>query len=144
MKKKIRFQFDNKVYTVNIEQVGNELIIENEGAIYHVSLIPEAGNEKKELQVATRSDLTVSLTPTEAKLQEGSKDEGNLLSPMTGIVEDVKVKKGTRVEKGQVVMVVEAMKMYVDIHAHRTGVVEEIYVKKGETVSLNQPLLLIK
>ncbi|RKY01060.1 MAG: hypothetical protein DRP54_04375 [Spirochaetes bacterium] len=66
------------------------------------------------------------------------------MSPMTGIVEDVKVKKGTRVEKGQVVMVVEAMKMYVDVHAHKTGVVEEIYVKKGETVSLNQPLLLIK
>ena len=143
MKKKIRFQFDNKLYTVNIEQIGNELIIENEGAIYHVSLIPES-REKTRRQVPTRADLNVSLTPTEAKVHGETKEEGHLLSPMTGVVEDVKVKEGSRVEKGQVVIVVEAMKMYVDVHAHRSGIVEEIYVKKGETVSLNQPLLMIK
>lgn len=144
MKKKIRFQFDNKLYTVSVEQIGNELIIENEGVIYHVSLIPESEESNKKKLVPARSDLNVSLTPTEAKIQEEAIDEGKLLSPMTGIIEDVKVKEGSRVEKGQVVMVVEAMKMYVDVHAHKNGVVEEIYIKKGETVSLNQPLLLIK
>ena len=143
MKKKISFQYENKVYTVNVEQVGNELIIENEGAIYHVSLIPESKDKPKQ-QVPRRSDFNVSLTPTEAKVHEETIEEGKLLAPMTGMIEDVKVKVGSRVEKGQVVIVVEAMKMYVDVHAHKTGVVEEIYVNKGETVSLNQPLLVIK
>ena len=143
MKKKIKFQFGNKIYAVDIEQVGNELIIENEGAIYHVNLIPENIEEKK-AKVSTSANLNVSLTPTEAQIQKKVDDEGLLLSPMTGIVKDIVIQKGDKVEKGQIVMIIEAMKMYVDIHAHKTGIVEDIYVKKGANVSLNQPLIVLK
>ena len=62
-------------------------------------------------------------------------------APMPGVILDINVGPGAQVNKGDVVMVLEAMKMKNDLHASRTGVVESIDVKSGEQVKYGQVLL---
>ena len=64
-------------------------------------------------------------------------------APMPGTVLEVKVKVGDAVKEGQVVAVLEAMKMENDIVATKTGKITSIAVKKGDTVNSNDLLVTI-
>jgi len=66
-----------------------------------------------------------------------------VLSPMQGTVIDVKVEDGDSVEAGQVVCIVEAMKMENEITAHRTGLVSALSVAIGSPVSIGQAICAI-
>ena len=65
-------------------------------------------------------------------------------SPMPGTILDVKVNVGDTVSEGQVLMVLEAMKMENDIVAPKAGNVASINVKKGDTVNSNDLLASIQ
>jgi pyruvate carboxylase subunit B len=67
--------------------------------------------------------------------------DGSVVAPMQGLIVKVPVKVGDEVKLGDVVAVLEAMKMQNDIVATQPGKVTEIYVKEGEVVKPNQPLL---
>jgi acetyl-CoA/propionyl-CoA carboxylase biotin carboxyl carrier protein len=62
---------------------------------------------------------------------------------MQGTVLDVKVADGDEVEAGQVICIVEAMKMENEVTAHRAGVVEDLAVGPGDPVSLGQRICTI-
>lgn len=64
-------------------------------------------------------------------------------SPLAGNIFNVLVKPGQRVEKDQVVLVLEAMKMETDISAFKAGTVVSVDVKVGDAVSVGQVLLTI-
>ena len=65
-------------------------------------------------------------------------------SPMPGTILDVKVNVGDTVAEGQVLMVLEALKMENDIVAPKAGKVASINVKKGDTVNSNDLLASIQ
>ncbi|HYM66853.1 MAG TPA: biotin/lipoyl-containing protein, partial [Patescibacteria group bacterium] len=69
--------------------------------------------------------------------------EGTVVAPMQGLIVKVPVKVGDHVKLGDVVAVLEAMKMQNDIVTTVAGRVGHIYVKEGEVVSPNQPLLAV-
>ncbi len=54
------------------------------------------------------------------------------------------VKEGDRVEKGQVLCIIEAMKLMNEIESEVSGVVRKILVQNGEPVEYGQPLFLIQ
>jgi biotin carboxyl carrier protein len=60
---------------------------------------------------------------------------------MPGIVVAIRVRPGERVEPGQSVAVIEAMKMQNELLAHRGGVVSEVLVAERATVGAGQVLL---
>ena len=64
-------------------------------------------------------------------------------SPMQGTVLAVEVADGDEVEAGQVICVVEAMKMENEITAHRDGVVSELSVAAGEPVNASQVICVV-
>lgn len=66
------------------------------------------------------------------------------LSPVTGIVIAVKVKPGQEVQAGELMIVLEAMKMETSITAHSAGKVKGINVAAGDSVKLNQVLMELK
>ena len=66
-----------------------------------------------------------------------------LTSPMAGVIQDVLVQPGDEVEQGQVVMVIEAMKMQNDLHARRAGTVKAVYASVGQRVEQGAPLLVL-
>lgn len=75
--------------------------------------------------------------------ERSRKVDGSITASMQGMVLKIKVKKGDNVVKGDVVMVLEAMKMENNIHAPHGGTVKDIFVKEGNTVSAGDALLMI-
>ena len=89
---------------------------------------------------------------TEAsKPEETSKKGTDIVSPIVGMFyaasspeADPFVKVGDRVEKGQVIGIVEAMKLMNEIQSDVTGIVTEIYVENGDGVEYGQPLICVQ
>ncbi|RLQ88532.1 acetyl/propionyl/methylcrotonyl-CoA carboxylase subunit alpha [Notoacmeibacter ruber] len=67
-----------------------------------------------------------------------------LVAPMPGLVRQVSTSKGTEVEKGQTLIVLEAMKMEHSLTAPRDGVIAELMVKEGDQVEQGAVLLQLE
>ena len=68
---------------------------------------------------------------------------GAIKAPMPGLIIDIKIKEGDSVKPGQVVAVMEAMKMENDLRSTLSGTVKEICVQKGAQVSTGEILIVI-
>jgi acetyl-CoA/propionyl-CoA carboxylase biotin carboxyl carrier protein len=66
-----------------------------------------------------------------------------IVSPMQGTVLAVEVAEGDEVQAGQVVCIVEAMKMESEVHAHRAGRVTELSVAPGQPVKIGQVICVV-
>jgi oxaloacetate decarboxylase alpha subunit len=62
---------------------------------------------------------------------------------MNGLVKQIMVKEGDPVEKGQKLLIFEAMKMESEVTAERSGKVNSLKVKQGETVEAQAVLLVV-
>jgi biotin carboxyl carrier protein len=69
--------------------------------------------------------------------------EFHLKAPMPGLVVAIPVEENQQVEKGQVLVILESMKMQNELKAPRAGTVQRLKVKAGETVEQKQTLLSI-
>jgi biotin carboxyl carrier protein len=69
--------------------------------------------------------------------------EFHLKAPMPGLVVAIPVTEGQAIKKGQVLLILESMKMQNELKAPRDGVVERIRVKTGESVEQKQTILSI-
>jgi len=65
-------------------------------------------------------------------------------SPLPGTINDVKVKEGTVVKKGDILVIIEAMKMENEIVAPNDGVIIQVITTKGATVSTGDALVVIQ
>jgi acetyl-CoA/propionyl-CoA carboxylase biotin carboxyl carrier protein len=72
----------------------------------------------------------------------GGADE--LVSPLQGNMWKVLVEQGQEVQEGQLVCIIEAMKMENEITAHKAGVVEQLAVKEGEPIASGATIAIIK
>ncbi len=70
--------------------------------------------------------------------------QGGLTAPMPGNVLAVNVEKGDRVTKGQVLLILEAMKMEHQITASRDGVIGNIFVASGDQASNGELLIVLE
>lgn len=68
----------------------------------------------------------------------------DILSPMHGAIVEINVAVGDTIAQGQVVAVVEAMKMMNEIRAHKVGTVATVHARVGATLEANAPLLTIR
>ena len=101
--------------------------------------------------VRTGQTLTVFAAGRTHRLElkefEAVSDEevgGSLAAPMPGSVVDVLVASGERVEKGQPLMILEAMKMEHTIVAPAAGVVAQVCFARGDQVKEGEQLLTIR
>ena len=69
---------------------------------------------------------------------------GSLLAPMPGTVVSVAVEKGDRVEAGQPVLVLEAMKMQHTVTAPHAGSVTQLDVRAGSQVASGEVLAVVE
>lgn len=67
-----------------------------------------------------------------------------ILAPMSGTLLSIKVKEGQEVNKGEVVAILEAMKMENEILASNSGIVKEIFVSEKQKVESQESLMIIE
>jgi biotin carboxyl carrier protein len=74
---------------------------------------------------------------------KGPASAGDVASPLAGIVQAIGVEVGATVNAGDLVITLEAMKMYTPINASASGTIKAIYVKVGDAVDEGQVLYTI-
>jgi biotin carboxyl carrier protein len=81
----------------------------------------------------------------EASLGRGGSQSGEvqIKAPMPGLVVAIPVSEGQEVQKGDVLVILESMKMQNEIKSPRAGKVNRIRIKPGDSVEQKQPLLSI-
>jgi acetyl-CoA/propionyl-CoA carboxylase, biotin carboxylase, biotin carboxyl carrier protein len=84
--------------------------------------------------------------PRRAERAAGSSAGGadELVSPLQGNMWKVLVEQGQEVEEGQLVCIIEAMKMENEITAHKGGVIERLAVKEGDPIASGATIAVIK
>ena len=117
-----------EVYTVTVDGVDHVVTVGNGGDI--TGIVPTSGGGTAPAAAATG---------TAAASGEG---EG-FPAPMAGNVFKIQVEPGDAVEEGEVMMILEAMKMEITVAAPKSGTVVEIMVKEGDDVGLGDILVSI-
>lgn len=74
--------------------------------------------------------------------EEEHKDE--IFSPITGKINSIKVKEGQNINKGDVILTIESMKMEMIITSPKSAIVEKIYVRENEVVGQGKLLVKLK
>ncbi len=104
------------------------------GKVYEVEL--EAVEE-------TKGSIETPVATQQSNTNNQSGNETVVLAPIGGKVLDIKVNVGQKVNKGDVICIIEAMKLENEVNASASGVVKEIKVSKGAQVANKDPLIII-
>ncbi len=120
-------RLDHGDVLVELDRCARRYAVAREGEALWVG---RDGHQLRVLSVAAAADLTLGLV-------------GSLEAPMPGTVLLVKVADGEEVSQGQVLLVLESMKMELDISAPRDGVVEGLSLRAGDRVGVGQALLAV-
>ena len=103
----------------------------------------------KSYRVELEAIEQVDSTPLEEQKKVESKrivnNDGNkeVVSPIQGQVTNVKVKVGDKVQKGDVLVIIEAMKLENEVVSPFEGQIAEILVTKGQNVKAKDPIIII-
>jgi biotin carboxyl carrier protein len=125
-----------KHYEVEIEDINARPVIARiDGQVFEVN--PEEDRIPM-LQTEARDRKPAGL-PRQPSTSAAS--TGELTAPLPGTVTEVFVKAGDTIETGQVILVIEAMKMKNSIRSTRAGKIAEVLTGAGQTVAHKQPLV---
>ena len=99
--------------------------------------------ELEEIEQVDSAPLEEKRKPETKKIvnNDGGKE---VVSPIQGQVTNVKVKVGDKVQKGDVLLIVEAMKLENEVVSPFEGQVAEILVTKGQNVKAKEPIVIIE
>ncbi len=106
--------------------------VEVNGVTYNVKVSP-AG--------AVTQIAPAAAAPAAASAPTPSAAGATVNAPLSGNIHSIKVNVGQQIESGDVIMVLEAMKMETEVRATDGGTVAQILVKEGDTVQVGTPLL---
>jgi len=94
-----------------------------------------------EVEVESIEEVKTETKPVKQEVKEESKIK--VLAPMQGKIIKLNVKVGSNVKKGDVLMVLEAMKLENDIVCPADGYVRQLFIKENDQVEINQLMLMI-
>lgn len=125
MKYKVRL--NKKIYEVEVEK-GEAILLDEYEAVAPTAALATPVAVNTAAPVAAQAPVGTAASASAVK------------SPLPGTVLDVKVSVGQTVKKGDVVMLIEAMKMENEINASKDGKITNVYVAKGAKVEQGSPL----
>ncbi len=152
------YKFGERIYEVSVDKGSGSFIVKIDGHLYRVDAeevrqgyytITFRGHTHK-LVVSQEADRRMvfmdgevyQLNKTEGR-REHKVDEpqGDLKSPIAGKVVKVQFKVGDTVEKGQTIIIMEAMKMEYEVKAPQAGTIKKINFEEGAQVETGEVLV---
>jgi len=128
--KKYQITFKGQVYELDVEEIGGSSLAVNKTV--SVTASPAAP------PVTQTPKATPKIPPTVAPAGAQT-----ILAPMPGKILGVNVKKGDSVKRGDVLCILEAMKMENEIMANQAGTVSDVGAIVGQTVSTGDVLIIM-
>ncbi len=126
--KEYKFKIDGADYTSSVEELDNgNLSVTVNGKTYQVEVPEQKSVSPKVIHHVVHHIGSASPAATK-------KAPSKLVSPMPGTVIKLNAAKGQKVRKGDVLLVIEAMKMANDIVAEGDGTIKEVLVSLGQNV----------
>lgn len=160
---KLSFDHNSRSFLINITSVGKSYrvalgdktvkveIIRTENGILDLLIDGKRGTAYVSSDNAKRwvtvNGQTFVLTKSSGARRSGHGQHhaaGELTAPMPGQVRAVNVSEGEAVTKGQTLLVLEAMKMEIRVHAPQNGTVKKLFVEPGQTVEREQLLIEVQ
>jgi len=139
MMKKYRITVNGKNYEVEVEELGA-------GSAQNTPVVATV----PEIQISQDKPKTPAPTPAPAAPAAAPKPKKSapagkisITSPMPGTILSIKVKPGANVSKGDVIMILEAMKMENEILAPEDGVISSIEISEGASVNTGDLLAVM-
>lgn len=132
---KFKIKVNGEVYEVEVEELGG-----NPGCCAVPA--PAVAPPPAPVAAAPAAPAAAPAAPKPAAPAAGG-GGGTLCSPMPGTILDVKVKVGDAVKAGDVLLILEAMKMENELTADKAGTIKEVKVSKGQAVSGGDALIVI-
>jgi biotin carboxyl carrier protein len=130
---KYKVTLNNRTYEVEVEEGEAMLVDEYEAYAPAATPAPAAP-----VQAAVAAPAPAPAAPAQAVAAGEA-----IKSPMPGNILQIKVSQGQHVNEGEVVIILEAMKMENEIVASKSGTVAQVLVSKGSVVETGSPLLVI-
>jgi biotin carboxyl carrier protein len=170
MKRSFSFLYNGEKIQVAAERRGDTLTIEKDGRVYTLTLLPEhngstavaapgspgptdvppghapaqaASAALSRVSQVSHSNQTPEALAAPEFPEASSAGGGEIPAPMTGVIKEVLVATGDRVEEGELLMIMEAMKMDIEVTSHFSGTVRKIHAQSNDSVKEGQPLVNI-
>lgn len=144
--KKFKFKINGNQYATEIVNIEDNLVeIEVNGTSYQVEVEKEIKTTKTPKLVRPKAVPSTDIHPAAAKTASPStpKGAGHIKSPLPGVILDIFVREGDTVQRGQKLLLLEAMKMENNIEADKAGKVVSITKSKGDAVMEGDVLIII-
>lgn len=148
--KEFKYKINGSTYKVVINNHESNVVeLEVNGTPYKVEMEPTKKKAltsvKRQIATATAtSSAKPSSSPASKKPAPSSAGKKAIKSPLPGVILDIRCAEGDEVKKGQVLMVLEAMKMENNIMSNADGKVTQILVNKGDSVLEGADLVVIE
>ena len=137
--KKYKFKINGNSYQVDIKEASDNVIqLEVNGSPFQVEMEAEVKTTKTPTLVRYEPRPTQKIEPLKS-----STSVKKVESPLPGLIHEIKVKEGDAVKIGDVLIILEAMKMENSILAEASGTVHSIKVSQGSSVLQGDLLLEI-
>jgi len=141
---KYKITVNNKSYEVEIEDINKRPVVAFvDGDRFEV--MPENADQAETKKETVRKTESKTFNPNPAPAAASSPNlalSGNTqTAPLPGTVIEVFVKAGEKVEAGQVILIIEAMKMKNSIRSVYSGTVSDVFVSNGQSVAHKQALI---
>ena len=136
---KFSINIDDEAYRVHLPKISREkrFSVSVEGAAFQVEV---------KIPITRRVSTFPRQIPTRPMKRDRALkhvSEGSVTAPMTGRILSVMVKERDRVKTGQVLCVLEAMKMENEITTPKAGTIQEVFVSEGSPASEGETLFVV-
>jgi len=129
----------NKSYIVEIEDINARPVIAHvEGQSFEV--IPDTNPAECENKPEVKT-VTTEVKSFDLRNNGANKNVNEMTAPLPGVVIELFVKAGDEIEAGQVIVIIEAMKMKNSIRSTRAGKIAEVLASVNQTVAHKQVLV---
>ena len=126
------FEIDGKEFSVTIDDKGNGELLATVSGTQYVVKLPEGSNNTPP-------------TPRRRSSGRGAKNKSGIVSTsIPGKIVTIDVSTGETVKEGQVILILEAMKMQNEVTAPLSGKISEINCSEGDNVEANMALVVIE
>ena len=123
---------------VKVDGEEYEVELEKQDGVWNVTI------EGKSFNIEIEGGSVGDTSGSKRKKSARGKKSGTISSTIPGKIVSISAKEGQKVSEGDVVMILEAMKMQNEIQAPLSGTVTAINGKPGDSVEANSPLIIIQ